>query len=105
MKVRDGDGKHLLKRAVDGAAAPRPRLPPKQGFGAPVAEWFRGELGRARAGARSAARRWPSAGCSTTTQSTGCAPPIAAGRDWSIQLWNLYNVSAWYDHWVARTRR
>ena len=24
-----------------------------------------------------------------------------AGQEWSFQLWNLYNVSAWYDHWVA----
>ena len=25
-----------------------------------------------------------------------------SGRaDWSFQLWNLYNVSAWHDHWVA----
>ena len=25
-----------------------------------------------------------------------------AGRgDWAFQLWNIYNVSAWYDCWVA----
>ena len=27
-----------------------------------------------------------------------------AGRgDWHKHLWNLYNVSVWHDHWIART--
>ena len=46
MKVRDGVGKYLLKRAVDGPApADDIVYRKKQGFGAPVSEWFRGELG------------------------------------------------------------
>ena len=23
------------------------------------------------------------------------------GQEWTFQLWNLYNVSAWHDYWVA----
>jgi asparagine synthase (glutamine-hydrolysing) len=44
MKIRDRAGKYVLRKAVE------PMLPkgflerPKQGFGVPVAEWFRGEL-------------------------------------------------------------
>ena len=45
MKVRDGVGKWLLKRAVDGLLPSDIVYRPKQGFGAPVAEWFRGDLG------------------------------------------------------------
>ena len=46
QKVRDGVGKHLLKRAVDGAPPARPRSTARsRASGAPVSEWFRGELG------------------------------------------------------------
>lgn len=44
IKLREGVGKHILKRAI------RPIVPgdvldrPKKGFSVPVAEWFRGEL-------------------------------------------------------------
>lgn len=44
LKLRNGSGKYIFKKAI------RPMLPPgivdrpKQGFGVPIAEWFRGEL-------------------------------------------------------------
>jgi asparagine synthase (glutamine-hydrolysing) len=44
LKLRNGEGKQIFKRSI------KPMLPegflnrPKQGFGVPVAEWFRGEL-------------------------------------------------------------
>ena len=49
MKVRDGVGKYLLKKAVAGLLPAEIVDRPKQGFGAPVSEWFREDLGeRAR---------------------------------------------------------
>ena len=44
-KIRDGIGKHVLKRAVSGLLDDDLMWRPKQGFGTPVSEWFRGELG------------------------------------------------------------
>jgi asparagine synthase (glutamine-hydrolysing) len=101
MKVRNGTGKYLLKKAVE------PLLPReivhrrKQGFVPPMASWFRGQLGeRARRETRESAlvdrrlldyeqvdRLW-------SAHRRGAA-------DWSFQLWNLWNVSAWFDYWVA----
>ena len=73
----------------------------KQGFGAPVSEWFRGDLGYALR-RRSGARRWPSEDCSTTSVIDELWAAHRAGRaNWAFQLWNLYNVSAWHDQWVA----
>ena len=45
VKVRDGVGKWILKEAVDGLLPRDVVYRKKQGFGAPVGEWFRGDLG------------------------------------------------------------
>jgi asparagine synthase (glutamine-hydrolysing) len=101
MKVRDGVGKWLLKRAVDGLLPSDIVHRAKQGFGAPVAEWFRGDLGtRAQREIRgsSLAER----GLLDYARIDELWDAHRSGRaDWSFQLWNLYNVSAWHDHWVA----
>jgi asparagine synthase (glutamine-hydrolysing) len=101
MKIRDEVGKWLLKRAVDGIIPSEIVQRKKQGFGAPVAEWFRGEFGdRAQEQIRSSSladrglidldrvdRMW--------------AAHRSGPVNWSFHLWNLYNVSAWHDYWVA----
>ncbi len=101
MKVRDGVGKWLLKHTVEGLLPSEIVYRPKQGFGAPVAEWFRGELGtRAQREIResSLAER----GLLDYGRVDELWAAHRAGRaNWSFQLWNLYNVSAWHDHWVA----
>jgi asparagine synthase (glutamine-hydrolysing) len=102
MKVRDGTGKWLLKQAVAGTLLPRHVVyRHKQGFGAPVAEWFEGALGlmaqRQIRNSALAERQLIDYGAVD-----GMWTEHRAGRaNWAFQLWNLYNVSAWYDHWVA----
>jgi asparagine synthase (glutamine-hydrolysing) len=102
MKVRDGVGKYLLKKAVAGSILPEHIVyRPKQGFGAPVAEWFKGELGLR-------AQRWINA---SALRERGLLDYDEIDRmweahrrgpvNWGFHLWNLYNVSAWYDYWVA----
>ena len=102
VKVRDGVGKWLLKKAVGGSVIPHEiAYRKKQGFGAPVSEWFRGELGtRAQRQIResSLAER----GLLDYDRVDELWAAHRSGRaEWAFQLWNLYNVSAWHDHWVA----
>jgi asparagine synthase (glutamine-hydrolysing) len=102
MKVRDGVGKYVLKKAVAGRLLPEHIVyRKKQGFGAPVSEWFKTELGeQAQRQIRDSAlaqrglidydevdRMWEA-------HRRG---PV----NWAFHLWNLYNVSAWYDYWIA----
>ncbi|MBV9467238.1 MAG: hypothetical protein JO206_12820, partial [Solirubrobacterales bacterium] len=73
---------------------------PKQGFGAPVSEWFRGEFGtRAQREIResSLAER----GLLDYGYLDELWRRHRAGGDWGQHLWTIYNVSAWHDHWVA----
>jgi asparagine synthase (glutamine-hydrolysing) len=100
MKVREGLGKYALKKAVDGLLPKDIVYRPKQGFAAPVSEWFRGEFGdRARREIResSLAERelldyefvdelWDR---------------HRAGHNWAQHLWTIYNVSVWHDYWIA----
>jgi asparagine synthase (glutamine-hydrolysing) len=100
MKVRDGTGKYLLKKAVE------PLLPHhivyrrKQGFSPPMAEWFRGRLGeQAQRTIRSSALA--ERGLLDYDEIDRLWAAHRAGADWSFQLWNLWNISAWFDYWVA----
>ena len=99
-KVRDGIGKHLLKRTVDGIVDSNLVWRQKQGFTAPVSEWFRGELGE-RAQQEIRASALAERGLIDYDHVDGLWKAHRGGQEWSFQLWNLYNVSAWYDHWVA----
>jgi asparagine synthase (glutamine-hydrolysing) len=103
MKVRDGVGKHLLKQAVAGKLLPEEIVfRPKQGFAAPVSEWFKGELGdRAQRGIRESALAERGLLDYDRIDEMWAAHRSSSPVDWAFHLWNLYNVSAWYDYWVA----
>jgi asparagine synthase (glutamine-hydrolysing) len=102
MKVRRGMGKYLLKKAVSRSLLPEHIVyRKKQGFGAPVAEWFQGELGeRAQQQINGSALRerelldYAQVDRMWKAHRRG---PV----NWAFHLWTLYNVSAWYDYWVA----
>jgi asparagine synthase (glutamine-hydrolysing) len=101
MKVRNGEGKYLLKKAVEGILPPEVINRPKQGFVAPVGDWLRGETG-------AKIRRDIE---SSTLSERGLLDYEAIDRlwdshqsgrgEWAFQLWNIYNVSAWHDLWIA----
>jgi asparagine synthase (glutamine-hydrolysing) len=101
MKVREGIGKWLLKRTMDGLLPHDILYRPKQGFAAPVAEWFRGDLGR-RAQQEIRGSSLAERGLLDYARIDELWEAHRRGRgNWGFQLWNLYNVSVWHDHWVA----
>jgi asparagine synthase (glutamine-hydrolysing) len=101
MKYRDGRGKYVLRQAVKDILPCEVLERPKQGFGTPMAEWLRGPFGQC---AQESIRR-------SSLVEYGMIRPepinrlFAAHRtgrtDWSYHLWNVYNVCAWHDHWIA----
>ena len=100
-KIRGDEGKHVLKRAVDGLLPPEVVWRPKQGFGTPVADWFRNGLGD----------RLESALHQSSLNELGWLDRGRVGEllelhrsgraERSFQLWNILNASVWFDHWVA----
>lgn len=102
LKIRSGQSKFLLKKAMTGILPDEIIHRPKQGFGAPVREWLRGELyAPALAGVMQSRLR------QENLLDYGHVERLfqahrAGARDHSWHLWTLYNLSGWYDHWIAR---
>ena len=100
-KIRDGIGKHVLKRAVSGLLDDDLIWRPKQGFGTPVSHWFRHELGdqlerQLNDGAIN------DTGWLDRARINEILDLHRSGRaERSFQLWNVMNLSAWFDHWIA----
>jgi asparagine synthase (glutamine-hydrolysing) len=100
-KIRDGIGKHVLKRAISDLVPQDLIWRPKQGFGTPVSQWFRGELGsqlehQLGHGAINE-MGWLEQG-----RLREILDLHRSGRaERSFQLWNILNLSAWFDHWIA----
>ena len=102
LKIRGGRTKYLLKKAMTGILPDEIIHRPKQGFGAPVKEWLRGELyGEAFSAVMHSRLRQENLLDYDHVERLFLAHR-ASSRDHSWHLWTLYNLSRWYDHWIAR---
>jgi asparagine synthase (glutamine-hydrolysing) len=100
-KVRDGIGKHVLKRAVADLLPHDLLWRPKQGFGTPVSEYFRGPLGE-RLAATLEASAIHELGVLDREAVRDLVATHRSGREErSFQVWNVLNLCAWFDHWIA----
>ena len=97
MKIREGKGKHVLRRILGRHVPPRLFERPKAGFGIPVGEWMRGPL-----------RDW----CETLLspdrlRNEGYLSPdlvrtrwdqhLSGGVDHSSSLWGILMFQAWLE--------
>jgi asparagine synthase (glutamine-hydrolysing) len=100
-KIRDGIGKHVLKRAVSDLLDDELVWRPKQGFGTPVSQWFRAELGDQLEHqlAHGAINELGYLDPDTVSHILDLHRSGRAER--SFQLWNVLNLSAWFDYWIA----
>jgi asparagine synthase (glutamine-hydrolysing) len=100
MKVRDGQNKWVLKKALEGMVPDDLLYRPKQGFALPINEWC-------------------IVGMAPFVERTLFSSPLRkreffdydvvreiweahrSGRgDYSFNIWSLLNLSLWYEHWI-----
>jgi asparagine synthase (glutamine-hydrolysing) len=100
-KIRDGVGKHVVKRAISDLLPEDLIWRPKQGFGTPVSQWFRAELG-ARLEDRLATSALHDLDVIDPKAIRHVLDLHRSGRaERSFQLWNILNLAEWADHWIA----
>jgi asparagine synthase (glutamine-hydrolysing) len=97
-----GGAKALLKRAMRGVIPDDVIDRPKQGFGAPIREWFLGAIGeRLRSIIRHSSLR--ERGFFDDRYVESMLDAHRAGRgNYGSFIWSLLNLSLWHDHWIAR---
>lgn len=101
MKIKSGETKHLLKKAVAGIIPEDIIHRKKMGFSAPMADWLRGEFG---AQAEEGILRSPlmeKMGFDKNHVATLIKDHRSGRRDTSLPVWILYNLTAWHDHWIG----
>jgi asparagine synthase (glutamine-hydrolysing) len=94
MKTAGGESKHILKRAVRGLIPDSIIDRPKQGFGAPVHEWFQQRLGKPM---RASIDRFVRE--TELLDARAVNAVLDAGR--GTEAWYLYNLAAWWERYIA----
>jgi asparagine synthase (glutamine-hydrolysing) len=95
LKLKDGELKHVLKRAVRGVIPDELIDRPKQGFGVPVNDMLPGRL---LAAARAEVSRF--------ARETGLLDPAIADKVMTTadgsKVWYLMNLAMWWRRFIAR---
>ncbi len=104
-KLRDGVGKRILKKAVEPYLDEDMIYRKKQGFGAPMEEWFQeGDFGPRCLDAfeRSQIRK---EGFLDNTYFTNLLKhQMSSGGGYSFHIWTVLNAILWYECWVEGNR-
>jgi len=100
-KIRGGETKYLLKKALGDLLPDDIIHRKKMGFAAPMTEWLRGDFGR-RAERTVMESGIFEYGLLDREHVTGLFRDHLDGRrDHALHLWALFNLAAWHDHWIA----
>ncbi len=103
LKIRNGTTKYILKKAVEGILPPEIIHRKKKGFDAPVNEWLRTSwsayvehtLGDSFLIKRGVMTR-------ETIQTLIRSHRASGQREEGLLVWNLLNLTLWYNQWVGQ---
>lgn len=100
LKVSGDVGKHILKRALEPILPHDLLYSKKRGFGAPIREWFRTEIGRSCSEAMLSSPIWRRDFLDKDFVERMLSEHRSERVDWSFHLWTILNLSLWYERWI-----
>ena len=101
-KVRGGEPKYLLKKALAGILPDEVLYRPKMGFGAPMADWLRGGFGKQAESAVLGSSLMKDGYFDRDHIARRFKSHREGRQDNAVHLWLLFNLTAWHDHWIGR---
>lgn len=99
-KVRNGETKYLLKKAVEDLLPHEIIYRKKMGFGAPMSDWLRGDFGR-HAETKILGSKLMARGYFDLNYIGRLTHEHRSGKaDNSLYIWTLFNLTSWFDYWI-----
>jgi asparagine synthase (glutamine-hydrolysing) len=102
LKFQNGAGKAILKQAMADQLPPQTLRRRKMGFGVPLAEWFRGDLGAYARDVLQGRRTRERGLLDARAMSTVLDEHQSGARDRSSQMWALLCLEEWARRWLDR---
>ena len=99
-KIKGGETKYLLKKALSDLLPDEILYRKKMGFAAPMAEWLRGDFGRQAEASVLASPLLDRHFLDRDHIARQFRDHIEGRKDNALHLWTLFNLTAWYDHWI-----
>lgn len=99
-KTKNGVAKYLLKKAVEGIIPDNIIYRKKMGFGAPMADWLRGEFGHQVEQAVFSSKLLQRGFFNVDYIRIMFIEHRNKRRDTSLYIWTLFNLISWYDYWI-----
>lgn len=102
LKLKGGETKYILKKAVEGIIPNDIIYRRKQGFGAPVSEWLRDDWSAFAENEILGSPLVKKGYLSGEFIKVLFALHRSGTKDQGQYLWNLLNLTLWYDSWIER---
>jgi asparagine synthase (glutamine-hydrolysing) len=100
MKIRNGQGKWLLRQVLDRYVPSVLIERPKQGFGVPIDTWLRGPLRDWAEGLLAPSRLRREGFFNEQLVTTRWQEHLSGKKNWQYWLWNILMFQAWQARWM-----
>ena len=101
LKIKGGEPKYLLKKGVKDLIPEDMIYRKKMGFGAPMSDWLRGGFGEYVTERINASSLMTRQFFNAAYIDKLIEDHRSGSKDNGYYIWTIFNLTEWYDHWIA----